>query len=61
MGIIKKILLTVLSRTPELVACALASNTKFIVSGDKRLLDIDGYQDIQVLKPRPFVDTCLVD
>ena len=43
------------------IACALASNTKFIVSGDKHLLDIDGYQDIQVLKPRPFVDTCLVD
>lgn len=61
MGIIKKILLTVLSLTPELVACVPASNTKFIVSGDKHLLDIDGYQDIQVLKPRPFIGTCLVD
>ena len=53
--------MSILNLTPELVACAPASNTQFIVSGDKHLLDIDGYQDIQVLKPRPFVDTYLVD
>ena len=40
----------------KFVACALASNTKLIVSGDRHLLDIDGYQDIRVLKPRRFVN-----
>lgn len=38
------------------IACALASETRIIVSGDKHLLDVDGYQNIQVLKPRLFVD-----
>ena len=41
------------------IACAIASNTRLIVSGDKHLLDIDGYQDIQVLKPRQFVNIYL--
>ena len=41
------------------IACALASNTKFIVSGDKHLLDVNGYQDIEILKPRPFIDAYL--
>ena len=43
------------------IACALASKTKIIISGDKHLLEISGYQGIQVLKPRLFVDTYLVD
>ena len=43
------------------IACALASKTKIIVSGDKHLLDIDGYQGIQVLKPRTFVDIYRLD
>ena len=43
------------------IACALASNCKIIVSGDKHLLDVNGYQGIEVLKPRPFVDTYLID
>ena len=41
------------------IAYALASNTKFIVSGDKHLLDVNGYQDIEILKPRPFIDAYL--
>jgi len=28
---------------------------KVIVSGDKHLLDVSGYQKIEVLKPRKFV------
>ena len=36
-------------------ACALASGCKMIVSGDKHLLKVSGYQGIQVLKPREFV------
>ncbi|MFK8020736.1 MAG: putative toxin-antitoxin system toxin component, PIN family [Pseudomonadales bacterium] len=41
------------------IACAVASQTKLIVSGDKHLLDVDGYRGIQVLKPRLFVETYL--
>ncbi len=40
-------------------ACALASGSKIIVSGDKHLLKVSGYQGIQVLKPRNFVEQYL--
>lgn len=43
------------------IACAMASDTKLIVSGDKHLLEIDGYEDIQVLKPRQFINAYLID
>jgi uncharacterized protein len=43
----------------KFIECALASNTKMIVSGDKHLLSVTGYQGITVLKPREFVDTYL--
>jgi predicted nucleic acid-binding protein len=36
-----------------------ASGSKVIISGDKHLLKISGYQGIQVLKPRAFVDQYL--
>ena len=45
----------------KFIACALAADTKLIVSGDRHLLDIDGYQDIRVLKPRRFVNIYLDD
>jgi len=35
--------------------CAIASNCKIIVSGDKHLLRVSGYQGIDVVKPRDFV------
>ena len=37
-------------------ACALASKSKVIVSGDKHLLHVSGFQEIRVLKPRELVD-----
>lgn len=37
------------------IECAIASNSKIIVSGDKHLLKISGYQNIGVVKPRDFV------
>ncbi len=40
-------------------ACALASGSKVIISGDKHLLKVSGYQEIQVMKPREFVDEYL--
>ena len=41
------------------LACAIASSTKIIVSGDKHLLDISPYRGVTVLKPRQFVDKYL--
>jgi len=43
----------------KFIECAIASNSKLIVSGDKHLLNITGYQDISVLKPRDFIDNHL--
>lgn len=40
--------------------CVIASNNKIIVSEDKHLLKISGYQDIEVVKPRYFVDSYLI-
>jgi predicted nucleic acid-binding protein len=40
-------------------ACAIASASKVIISGDKHLLKVSGYEGIQVLKPREFVDRYL--
>lgn len=39
----------------KFLACALASGCKMIVSGDKHLLKVSGYQKIEVLKPRDFL------
>lgn len=41
------------------IACAIAAQVQVIVSGDKHLLDVDGYQGIRVVKPRLFVDDYL--
>ena len=38
----------------KFLACAIASKTKIIVSGDKHLLDVSGYKGIDVLTPRRF-------
>jgi uncharacterized protein len=37
-------------------ACALASGSNLVVSGDRHLLRVSGYQNIEVLKPRDFLD-----
>jgi len=42
-------------------ACALASGSKVIVSGDKHLLKVSGYEGIEVLKPRDFMDRHFVE
>lgn len=42
-------------------ACALASGSNVIVSGDKHLLKVSGYEGIEVLKPREFVDRFLAE
>jgi len=43
----------------KFLACALASNVNIIVSGDKHLLRISGYQNIEILKPKVFVNMYL--
>ena len=44
----------------KFLACALASGSTVVVSGDKHLLKISGYQKIEVLKPRDFVNKYLL-
>jgi uncharacterized protein len=43
----------------KFIACALASGSGVIVSGDKHLLKVSGYEGIEVLKPREFMDRYL--
>lgn len=45
----------------KFLACALASGVRLIVSGDKHLLEVSGWQGIEVIKPRAFVDRFLSD
>jgi uncharacterized protein len=40
----------------KFLACAIASKTKTVVSGDKALLETSGYAGITVLTPRAFVE-----
>ena len=39
----------------KFLSCALASESRIIVSGDKHLLKVSGYREIEVIKPRDFV------
>lgn len=43
----------------KFLACALASGTDIVVSGDKKLRAVSGYEGINVLTPRQFVDLYL--
>lgn len=43
----------------KFLACALASQSKVIVSGDKHLLKVSGYRNIHVVSPRRFIDDYL--
>ena len=43
----------------KFLACALASGSNLVVSGDRHLLKVTGYQNIEVLKPRYFLDKYL--
>ena len=40
----------------KFLACAVASRTKLICSGDKHLINVSGYRGITTMKPRAFVD-----
>lgn len=43
----------------KFLSCAIASRTKLIISGDKHLLNVSGYQGIKVIRPRQFIDEYL--
>ena len=45
----------------KFLACALAAKVPVIVSGDKHLLQVSGFQGIKTIKPREFVDKHLVE
>ena len=38
----------------KFLACAIAGGSKIIVSGDKHLLKVSGFQGIEILKPQEF-------
>ncbi len=40
----------------KFLACALSSGSKIIISGDKHLLKLSGYQGISIWTPRVFVE-----
>ena len=39
----------------KFIACALGANCKIIISGDKDLLDVSGYADVEILNPAKFI------
>ena len=43
----------------KFLACALAARVDLIVSGDKKLLAVSGYEDVAVATPREFSDQWL--
>ena len=43
----------------KFIECAITSRTKIIVSGDKHLLNLNGYNNIEILRPTDFVNKYL--
>jgi putative PIN family toxin of toxin-antitoxin system len=43
----------------KFIECAIASQSKLIVSGDKHLLKISGHKEIEVVRPQQFLDNYL--
>jgi len=51
-----------ISKDPDddkFIACALAGDCQFIISGDKDLLEVSGYQGVEVVAPREFLESFL--
>jgi uncharacterized protein len=40
----------------KFLACALASGCHYLISGDRHLLKLNGYEGISILKPKDFLD-----
>ena len=54
--------LNIVEKDPDddkFIECAVALNSKFIISGDKALRDIKDYMDIKIQSPKLFLDNYL--
>ena len=54
-----RLALTGICRDPKddiFIACAVEGDAHYIVSGDADLLDLSTYQDIQIIRPKTFVE-----
>jgi putative PIN family toxin of toxin-antitoxin system len=40
----------------KFISCALASNSKIIITGDKHLLNVNGYEGLEIIRPREFFE-----
>ena len=47
------------STDDKFFACALGTDCRIIVSGDKRVLAASGYEGVEVVRPRRFVERYL--
>ncbi len=45
----------------KFLACAVASKTRLLITGDKHLLKVTGYRGIEIVKPRKFLDGHLAE
>lgn len=43
----------------KFLACALASGSNLLVSGDRHLLKVSGYRNVEIIRPREFLDLYL--
>jgi len=43
----------------KFIACAIASNVKVIVTGDKHLLKVTGFKGIEIITPKQFIELYL--
>jgi putative PIN family toxin of toxin-antitoxin system len=43
----------------KFLACAVASAAKYLITGDKQLLRVSRYGNVEIVNPRRFVDTHL--
>ena len=43
----------------KFLECAVAGHAELVFSGDRHLLDINGFQGIKIIKPRTFADEYL--
>jgi len=41
----------------KFIECAIALKCKFIISGDKALLDVQNYMGVNIVTPKEFLDT----
>jgi len=40
----------------KFLACALAAKAHIVISGDKHLLEVNGYKGVEIMRPREFLD-----